>query len=302
MSGHSSTFPAMGGSATLVVEGDAGLLALGRRRIEDLERKWSRFLPTSEVSRANADRHRAHSVSADTRLLCHKASVAWTATGGAYDPSVLDALVAWGDGGDRTATFVSTPSGIGPAPGLAAMEVDDAAGTVRLRVGFDPGGIGKGLAADLVATELVAAGARSAIASLSGDLRVAGDAPPGGWSIGIEDPAEPERDLLAAALTGGGLATSSDRRRRWTVPGDDGPVAAHHLIDPRRGRPADLTLEGVTVLAGEAWWAEALTKAVLVGGLPVEDLPAHGASGIGRTRDGDVVGTPDLVGLLGSAA
>ena len=53
---------------------------------------------------------------------------------------------------------------------------DDGCTPVRLLdgVGFDPGGIGKGLAADLVATAAVDLGADGAMVSLGGDLRVAG--------------------------------------------------------------------------------------------------------------------------------
>jgi thiamine biosynthesis lipoprotein ApbE len=93
-------------------------------------------------------------------------------------------------------------------------------------------------------------------------------------------------------LNGGGLATSSPRRS-WPV----GAGTAHHLFDPRTGAPAEVQLAGVTVLAGEAWWAEALTKAVLVGGLDPGSLGTQAASGVGVTFDGEVVGTDDLVAL-----
>src|SRR4051794_26315561 len=44
-------FRAMGSDAhVVVVGGPAGLAAEARRRIDDLERRWSRFLPDSEVS------------------------------------------------------------------------------------------------------------------------------------------------------------------------------------------------------------------------------------------------------------
>jgi len=60
--------------------------------------------------------------------------------------------------------------------------------TVRLPAGtgFDAGGIGKGLAADLVTTEAIAAGADGICVNLGGDLRVAGTGPDGAWTVGIE--------------------------------------------------------------------------------------------------------------------
>ena len=185
-----------------------------------------------------------------------------------------------------------------PAPGLAGVHVDDVAGAATLGgAGFDPGGIGKGMAADLVASDLVESGAAAALVDLSGDLRMVGD-PSSPWTIGIEDPLEPRRTLLTMALTDGAVATSSDRRRRWPTP--DGE--AHHLIDPTTGAPATSGLAGVSVLAGEAWWAEVLTKVVLVGGVPTHAVGRYGASAIARTRAGDVVGTDDLRSLHEEAA
>ena len=290
----------MGGEATVVVSGPMHHLGVARRRVEDLEAKWSRFRPDSEISTLRRRPERHVRVSTETRLLLRRGVAAWEATGGAFDPSVHDAVVAWGY--DRDLGLVRGPDHgpvTTPAPGLAGVDVDDVAGTACLGAGaFDPGGIGKGLAADLVATELVAAGAHAALVSLSGDVRIAGSPADGGWTVSVEDPIEPAADLVRMVLRGGGLASSSERRRRWRV----GHGQAHHLIDPATGAPARTTLAGVTVLAGEAWWAEALTKAVLVGGVDVAALGELSASGIGRTRDGGVVGTPDLLALGGQAA
>ncbi len=49
-----ATFPAMGGEAHVIVNGgDYRLLDDARRRIVDLEDRWSRFLPGSEISWLN---------------------------------------------------------------------------------------------------------------------------------------------------------------------------------------------------------------------------------------------------------
>jgi thiamine biosynthesis lipoprotein len=64
-------------------------------------------------------------------------------------------------------------------------------------------------------------------------------------------------------LEEGGVATSGTTVRRWVAP-DGSP--AHHLIDPRTGRPTRTPLVAATVVAGTAAWAEAWTKAVMVRG------------------------------------
>jgi thiamine biosynthesis lipoprotein len=60
--------------------------------------------------------------------------------------------------------------------GCAAITIDRQASEVTLPsdVGFDPGGIGKGLAADIVARELMDADAWGVMVSLGGDLAVKG--------------------------------------------------------------------------------------------------------------------------------
>lgn len=81
----------MGSAARVVVTGgdtDA-LVGVARRRIDDLERKWSRFLPGSEISALNRARGHAVRVSPDTFDLVQRAVGGWRATDGRFDPTVL---------------------------------------------------------------------------------------------------------------------------------------------------------------------------------------------------------------------
>ncbi len=235
------------------------------RRLEELERCWSRFRPDSELSSLAASGGRFAVVSSPTAQLLERSRWAWERTGGRFDPTVGASLVALGY--DRSFEQIrpgSRPVPLpGPAPGCAGIDIDVASGLVRLPAGVsvDPGGIGKGLAADLVAVEAVEAGADAALVSVGGDLRAVGSvAPvgPPGWEL------EVDHHVAAPArlhLVEGALATSTTLRRRWSGPHG----AAHHVIDPRTGRPLEGSAVACSVLAGEAWWAEALATAVLVG-------------------------------------
>jgi thiamine biosynthesis lipoprotein len=208
-------------------------------------------------------------------MLVERAVWAWRRSGGWFDPTVLDAVRRVGydrsfdELADRSIDVVAPPSTppsadasteCSPAPGCSGIEVDDRLDLVRLPVGVgvDPGGIGKGLAADLVATGAVERGADAAMVSIGGDLRVAGEPPPEGWEIELDhhltDPAR-------VNVLDGAVATSSTLRRRWRTA--DGP--AHHVIDPRTGRPSTGPVVACSVLAAEAWWAEALATSLLVG-------------------------------------
>lgn len=290
----------MGSSARVVVlGGPPGLDRQAEDRVADLERRWSRFLPHSELSRLNdAPKGRPTLVSPDTYLLIERAVQAWKLTDGRYDPTVLDALVA--NGYDRSfrafpvdRELGSEPTTPHPAPGCAGVELDPRLRAVTLPPGtsLDPGGIGKGLAADLVAEELLAAGAEGALVDLGGDVRVAGVGPhEGAWVIDVEHPLYGDRALLHLLLNDAGIATSSRLRRRWHRNGQP----RHHLLDPSTGRPTIGTLVAATVVAGTAWWAEALTKVAFVGGLSA----ITGASALLVDDDGSCSGTDDLVALV----
>src|SRR5204863_7194549 len=89
-------FRAMGSEIHLVVMGDHRLLDVARRRIDDLERKWSRFIPTSEISRLNANRGEPVAVSDDTFLLVRRALVRCRATGRRLHPTVHGGFVRAG--------------------------------------------------------------------------------------------------------------------------------------------------------------------------------------------------------------
>jgi thiamine biosynthesis lipoprotein len=87
----------MGSDAHLIiVGGDDDTLIRAIARIEELESRWSRFRPDSEVSALNAVPGRPVPVSADTRLLVARAVEAWRLTGGSFDPTLLDDLLRVG--------------------------------------------------------------------------------------------------------------------------------------------------------------------------------------------------------------
>ena len=141
--------------------------------------------------------------------------------------------------------------------------------------GLDPGGLGKGLASDIVVEELLERGIDGALVSTGGDLRCAGIGPGrGSWVIEVGDDAAgvPFERL---ELAGGGVATSTSRRRRWRTRSGE----AHHLIDPVSGgsasRPADL----VTVIAATSADAEWVATALAVRGeLPLDTAWLGGAA------------------------
>jgi thiamine biosynthesis lipoprotein len=255
-------FRAMGSDAhAIVVGGRAGLLDVAQRRIEDLEQKWSRFLPNSEITALNEHAGSLVPVSPDTIELVTRSLDAYLLTDGWFDPTVYGALVRAGY--DRTIDAVQKDPHRGRSGRQTGAErilvAADAVG-LPLGTGFDPGGIGKGLAADIVVDELVADGAAGVCINLGGDVRVSGTGPAGtAWNIAVEHPNH-TAPLATLGLCEGAVATSTTLCRQWEIDGE----TRHHIIDPTTGQPSTTTRTFVSVVTGHAWAAEVMAKVLLL--------------------------------------
>jgi thiamine biosynthesis lipoprotein len=234
------------------VESDAAM-DRAEREFERLERLLSRFQPDSELSALN--RLGAIEASEDLVTVTSLALEARERTGGLFDPTVHDALVAAGY--DRT--FDELPADGPPAaPRSCGGGVDVVGRRIRLEPGFrlDLGGIAKGYAVDHAAGLLAEAG--PCLVNAGGDL-VARDRP---WPVGVQT----ADGGITLALENGAIATTGTDRRRWRR----GRADAHHLIDPALGLPAASDYLRVTVVAATATEAEVLAKAVFLGA-PVQN-------------------------------
>ncbi|WP_307846063.1 FAD:protein FMN transferase [Rhodococcus sp. CX] len=257
--------PAMGGTAAItVVGGPSDLADLCFARFAEIEQAWSRFLDTSDVWRLNWAQGRPVRVRPDTVRLVTELIRAWAVTGGAFDPTTLPQLIAAGYAASCTdPTRRTTLPDTATWPG-AVSEIDIAGLEVRLPRGttLDPGGLGKGLAADMLTEFALDHGAEGVLAEIGGDLVVAGTPPDGdAWTVGIDDPFTPGTLVTVVRLTAGAVATSSRLVRVWT--GSKG--RAHHLIDPATGISARTSTVTATVVAGNGARAEALTKLAFTG-------------------------------------
>jgi thiamine biosynthesis lipoprotein len=162
--------------------------------------------------------------------------------------------------------------------------VDDVARTITRPPGvrIDSGGLGKGLAADLVAAKL--AGHALFVVDCAGDVRIGGSASVARRVL-VEDPfgGAPLHELRIA---GGAVATSGVTRRSWRAAGG---AVAHHLLDPATGEPAWTGVIQATALAATALEAETLAKsALLAGPQRGRELLASAGGGVLVFEDGSV--------------
>jgi thiamine biosynthesis lipoprotein len=292
------TFRAMASAVEVILVDPAdGVEDYVRRRLDELERRWSRFLPESDISRLNSAPEAFVVISPDTIELLEAMKLAWRLTDGGYDPSMLAANNAAGytksiDGLNRTSRMARRPSR-GHSIGDVTIDAVTSTAIVPAGLGIDPGGIGKGLAADMVVSELLAAGTGGALVGVGGDLAAAGTPPTAdGWYVAVKHPLDLSQELMRIALDAGGVATSSTLTRTWVQDGH----RRHHVIDPSTGTCATTDLAAVTVVAGAGWQAEAhATAALLVGGDRALDYFArNGLDGVAMTLDGIASMTPAL--------
>lgn len=161
---------------------------------------------------------------------------------------------------------------------------------------IDLGGIAKGHAVDNATALLRQHGVAHAYVAAGGDSRVIGARRSGPWTVAIRHPRDPHGVVAVLPLTECAISTSGDYERGFDEPATDGRPARrwHHIVDPATGTSPQ-AIHSVTVLAADGVCAEALSKAVFVGGL------AHGLALVEAWPDADAV-VVDAAGVLHTTA
>ena len=252
-------FHAMGTDIEALLDVEPGAdallgLASVEREFRRLEAILTRFDSESELSRLNAEG--SIEPGPELREVLELALEARERTGGRFDPTVYDALVAAGY--DRSFELIGERPVVVSDGVPAGGRVHVGAALIALEPGvrIDLGGIGKGYAVDRTLALLASNG--PCLVNAGGDLAVSGVPEQGTWPVGVETSDGP----LTLGLTSGALATSGSDRRKWSTTNGTG----HHLIDPRSGRPSESDLLRVTVVATTAVEAEVLAKALYLAG------------------------------------
>jgi thiamine biosynthesis lipoprotein len=258
------SFRAMGTEVELIVdaEGADDALAAAECEFHRLEALLSRFRDDSELSQLN----RRGSIDAGPDLLrvVELALAARERTGGRFDPTVHDAVVAAGY--DRTFAAVphEGPASGAPVPAGGAVRIDGNRIELDPSVRLDLGGIGKGYAAERAAEPLATAG--PCLVNAGGDIATRG----GSWPVGVTTG---DGTLTLELTTGSALATSGRDRRAWRRAGR----ALHHLIDPSTGESAASDVMRITVVAGDAVDAEVLATSLFLAGMDAAAAAADAA-------------------------
>jgi thiamine biosynthesis lipoprotein len=263
-------FPALGGEVVIQARGQGSDLAVeeARAMVLDLHRRLTRFEESSELCRMNRDPGRVVTVSPLLLRFADEVRKAGELSGGLVDATLLDQVEAAGyresiNPRKRSGPVMSTLAGAPPAKkgDWSDVKVDREALSVIRPPGLrlDSGGIGKGLAADIVAERLQDFDVWAV--ECAGDLRFGGTGVVK-RRVDVSSPFPDGGVIADYTAISGAIATSGTTRRSWKTP--SGP--SHHLIDPRTGSPARTGLVQATAVAPTAVEAEVRAKAALLSG------------------------------------
>ena len=227
----------------------------------ELESKWSRFIPTSEVMLLNNNPDSMHEVSDATLRLVSEMKLGFELTQGLYSANILGELIDLGFARSRSnpANVTNWEAHAKTSADLpdVVINIDEKSVSVPSGVALDAGGIGKGLAADLMSDYAMQLGAMGIAVFAGGDVAVKGMATQAaGWKVNISDPTNVDTHIASVLLSRGGLATSSPMG--WKI-GD-----SHHIIDPRTHMSSDSDVLQATVIAQNSSQAEVLAKMCVI--------------------------------------
>lgn len=239
----------------------------------DVSLAVDRFRPDSDLSRINAAASHMVPVSGRTIALVEVALDAAAETGGAVDPTVGAHLKGVGYIKDieeirGRKVLVDDPQKDLPQADWTRVRVNHELGLVGVPAGMqlDLGATSKAWTADVAAHYIANSFNTGVLVELGGDVAVAGFKKDP-WQIQVSERAgEPGQHI---GLTHGGLATSSTAARRWRTASGE----AHHIIDPRTGRPTEGSIRTATVWAPSTMKANtASTAAIILGDEAAEFL------------------------------
>lgn len=231
------------------------------RLVEDLDRKWNRFSPGSEISLLNNSRQKVK-LSPDTVLVLQKALSLQQKTGGYFNPFLGSLMDAWHFSSGQPSlpeeeTLRKLVLDVQNTSLLINLETNEAQllGTAKI----DLGGIGKGYLVDKISSFFRESGVSVFLINAGGSVLVEGKE----FKIGIKNP-RGEGIIGSVKLKEGVVDTSGDYFRFFISNGE----RYFHILNPFTGFPCK-DFRSVTVISREGSLSDALSTALMAGGKEV---------------------------------
>lgn len=236
--------------------------------VDGFEKRFSRFIETSEVSKVNLNVGKKQRVSAEFLSILSVCRDFNAITEGLFNPLILPALQEAGYVGSFVNKKLNPNLDFSSrqTAELKQVEVGDTWVKLPENAALDFGGIGKGYLLDILARDASMYVDQGYWISLGGDI-IAGGLDEGGqpFEIKVANSIESSLPTKSIDVPGGeklAVATSGVTKRKGITP----KGSWHHLIDPRTGLPTSNGILSVTVTSEKAVNADVLAKSILIGG------------------------------------
>lgn len=234
-----------------------------------LEKKLSRFVQDSEVSRINQLAGKAYvAISSETYELLSEAKRLAEISGGLFDITVSPLVDLWDYKHSSHMPHECEIRRIRDLVNFRDLLLNPKVKTAALRKegqSIDLGGIGKGFASDACVNILRGRGISSAFVNIGGNVSTLGCKPEGSpWSVGIRHPRHENGLLGAVRVSGRAVVTSGDYERYFI---DSDGMRRHHILNSFTGYPVDSGLISVSVIYERATIGDALSTAIFAAGI-----------------------------------
>lgn len=239
---------------------------------QQVEKRFSRFIPDSELSRVNRNAGTRVPVSGIFFQVVKEACSFYEETGGIFSPFLglpinrLGYRQSFERMSPERSEAINT-SGGEPMPGKLhkIIALDGARRTVKLakRVALDFGGFVKSWSVQKFAEKLTDRSLPAGLIDAGGDLFAWNESgTQQSWSVGVASPYSDQETIMELRLKKrAGMATSSKVKRSWR---DGNGRSYHHIIDPRTALPACSDCVQATVVGDALLWAEVYAKCLVI--------------------------------------
>lgn len=234
--------------------------------LETYNQSLSTYIPNSEISQFNNNTLIKFELPYFYTVLEASKEV-YSKTGGAFDPTVMPLVNAWGFGPQDSA--MPDSNHVDSLRALVSFDslFYDSVSICKLKEGvqLDFSAIAKGNAVDVVADFLKEKGLKDMFVEIGGEIAAYGNNETGKpWAVYIEKPVKDSLQAMATVrLDNKAIATSGNYRRFYMK---DGKKYAH-TISPFTGYPVEHSLLSASVFADNCTIADAYATAFMVLGL-----------------------------------
>ena len=231
--------------------------------INDLDKKLSKNIKTSEVSKINnLGKNKALKISNDTYNII-KASLYYSELSkGYFDITINPLVMLWGIG-TESANVPSEENIKNSIKKINYKNILLKNNTITLLsedTSIDLGGIAKGYIADKIVDYLKENNIDKALINLGGNVYAYGSSTANkAWNIGIRDPEkEPSGPVLKVMLENKSVVTSGSYERFFEKDG----IIYHHILNPFDGYPINNNILSISIISDKSIDGDALSTSL----------------------------------------